>query len=63
VVIYNPSNQVLTTQYTDADGYYMYAYKHTAKSATYTVNLPGWAKSTSITVKANGFAPVDFEVP
>jgi hypothetical protein len=63
VAIYNPTGGVLTTQYTDEDGYYMYAYKHTAKAATYTVKLPGWAKSTSITVKANGFAPINFEVP
>jgi hypothetical protein len=63
VVIYNPKGQVLATLYTDADGYYMYAYKHTAKSATYTVKLPGYAKSVSILVKPNGFAAVDFEIP
>jgi len=63
VVIYNSKNAVLATVYTDADGYYMYAYKHTAKSATYTVKLPAHGKSTPVTVKANGFAAVDFEVP
>jgi hypothetical protein len=62
VVIYNPKGQVLATLYTDADGYYMYAYKHTSKSATYTVKLPGYAKSVSVLVKANGFAAVDFEI-
>ena len=41
----------------------MYAYKHTAKSATYTVKVPAYSKSTAITVKANGFAGIDFEVP
>jgi hypothetical protein len=63
VVIYNPYGKVLATVYTDADGYYMYAYKHTAKSATYTVKLPVWAKSVAITVKANGLAAIDFETP
>jgi hypothetical protein len=63
VVIYNAKGAVLTTLYTDADGYYMYPYKHTAKAATYTVKLPSYGKSTAISVKANGFAPVDCEVP
>ena len=48
---------------TDEDGYYTYPYKDTAKAATYTVKLPDHGKSTAITVKANGFAPVDFEIP
>ncbi len=61
VVIYNPKGAVLATVYTDADGYYMYPYKHTAKSATYTVKVPDHKLSTAITVKANGFAPIDFE--
>jgi hypothetical protein len=63
VTIYDPNKRLMTTLYTDADGYYMYPYKHTAKSATYTVKLPTYSKATPITVKANGFAPVDFEVP
>ena len=33
-----------------------------SKSATYTVKVPADNKSTSIAVKANGFAPVNFEV-
>lgn len=63
VVIYNPLGKVLATVYSDADGYHMYAYKHTSKSATYTVKLLSYGKSTAITVKANGFAAVDFTVP
>jgi 5-hydroxyisourate hydrolase-like protein (transthyretin family) len=62
ITIYDPANKLLTTQYTDADGYYMYAYKHTAKSATYTVKVPAYNKAAAMTVKANGFAAVDFEV-
>lgn len=62
ITIYDPSNKLLTTLYTDADGYYMYAYKHTSKAATYTVKAPAYGKSTPVTVKANGFAAVDFDV-
>ncbi len=62
ITIYDPTNKLLTTQYTDADGYYMYAYKHTAKAATYTIKAPAYGKSTAVTVKANGFAAVDYEV-
>jgi hypothetical protein len=63
VVVYNPKNAVLTTLYTDQDGYYMFPYKHTAKAATYTLKLPAYNKSQAITVKANGFAAIDFELP
>lgn len=48
--------------YTDADGCYLHAYKHRAKSATHTVKAPAFNKVVKITVKANGVAPVDFEV-
>ncbi len=63
VKIFSPTNTLLTTQTTDEDGYYMFEYKHKAKSATYTVKLPAYNKSTAVTVKANGFAPVNFDVP
>ena len=63
VDIYDPKGVKMTTVYTDADGYYMYAYKHTAKSATYTVKVPAYGKSVAVTVKANGLAAIDFEVP
>ena len=63
VTIYDPAGKLLTTVYTDVDGYYMFPYKHTSKSATYTVKVPNYNKSTAITVKANGFAGIDFQVP
>jgi hypothetical protein len=51
--------------YTDADGYYMYPYKHKARSATYYVDLgaPWVAEEVAVVVKANGFAAVNFELP
>ena len=63
VQISNSKGVVVGTLYTDEDGYYMLLYKHTAKAATYTVKLPVYNKSVAVTVKANGFAAVDFEVP
>ncbi len=65
VKIYDPAGKLLTTVYTDADGYYMFAYKHTAKSATYKVvaSYGRWTNTVSVTVKANGFAAVNFEMP
>ncbi len=63
VKIYNSSGTCVGTVYTDADGYYLLAYKHTAKTATYTIKLPAYSKQQSVTVKANGFALVNFTVP
>jgi hypothetical protein len=62
VQIYSPTKTLIGTVYTDADGYYMKAYKHTAKSATYTVKLPDYGKSAAVIVKANGLGAVNFEV-
>jgi hypothetical protein len=63
VEIYSPKGAKLVTLYTDEDGYYMFLYKHTAKAATYTIKLPNYGRTVSITVKANGFAAVDFNLP
>ena len=63
VVIYSPLGKVLVALCIDKDGYDMYPYKHKAKSGTYTVKLLDYNKSTAVTVKANGFAAIDFVVP
>ncbi len=47
---------------TDADGWYMFVYKHTGKPADYTVALQGYGLSESGTLKANKFAEVNFVV-
>jgi len=60
-----PSNLIATTT-TDSDGVYLLSYKHTGKSATFTVKLEGTTISPNpvkVTVKANGWALVDFIVP
>ena len=58
VNIYSPTGQLLTTQYTDEDGYYFFQYKHKAKSAYYMVKLPNYGRSVSVLVKANGFSGI-----
>jgi hypothetical protein len=65
VLIKKPDGSNLATVYTDADGFYFYAYKHKAKSATYTIWLPGYPSVPfqPVIVKANGFAVVNFTVP
>ncbi len=65
IKVYSPTNALLTTLTTDVDGYYLFAYKHTAKSATYKIvaSYGTWTQTISVTVKANGFAAVDFEIP
>jgi hypothetical protein len=55
-------SQLLGTATTDADGWYMFVYKHTGKPAGYTVALQGYGLSESGTLKANKFAEVNFVV-
>jgi hypothetical protein len=65
IKIYSPTNALLATLSTDEDGYYMFEYKHKAKSATYKIVASSgtWSEIVDVTIKANGFAAVDFEVP
>ena len=45
---------------TNGDGYYFISYKHTGKSATYTLAVDGGGYTTeTVMVKANGFVMVD----
>ena len=62
IQIRNPLGLTLATLYTDSDGYYMLAYKHKARSATYTIRLPEYDLIRAVTIKANGFSVVNFEV-
>jgi hypothetical protein len=50
----------LGTATTDDDGWYMYIYKYTGKSAPYTVEWHGSGLSKSGTLRANRFAEVNF---
>jgi len=60
VQIYDSSNKLLATVYTDQDGWYMWQYKYTGKAATFTVKLPNYNLVQSVTLKSNGFVLVYF---
>lgn len=62
VLIYQ-GTKLMSTVYTDEDGWYMWSYKWTGKAATFTVKMPAYNLSQSVTLKANGYLQVDFEVP
>ena len=62
VQIYGPDGKLLATVYTDADGYYVYTFKPTGKAATYTVKLPDYKQTKSVTVKANSLVEVNFVI-
>ena len=41
----------------------MWQYKATGKASTYTVNLPAYKLSQSVSLNANGYVVVNFLVP
>ena len=55
--------KLMATVYTDADGWYMWQYKYTGKAATFTVKLPDYNLSKSVTLKSNGYLVVSFTLP
>ena len=63
VQIYDASNKLQATLTTDQDGWYMWQYKYTGKAATFTVKLPAYAQSQTVTLKSNGFATASFTLP
>jgi hypothetical protein len=63
VKVLNSSGSVVGNVSTDADGWYMWAYKYTGKASTFTVKLPAYGLSQSVTMKSNAFLIVDFTVP
>jgi len=60
VQIYDSNNKLLGTVTTDGDGWYMWAYKYTGKAATFTVKLPAYNATQTVTLKSNGFLVVNF---
>jgi len=60
VQLYGPTGKLISTAYTDADGFYPIVYKHTGKAAQYKVKLPDYGLEKSVTLKANGYAIVIF---
>jgi len=41
----------------------MCAYKHIGKAATFTVKLPDYKLQQSVTLKANSFVVVNYQLP
>ncbi|MFX1428330.1 MAG: carboxypeptidase-like regulatory domain-containing protein, partial [Promethearchaeota archaeon] len=62
VEIYDPDNNLLTTLFTDDDGFYFFHYKHTGKGAMYVVKLPDYNVEQEVYVKANKFVEVNFQI-
>ena len=48
---------------TDEDGWYMWVYKYTGKAVSFTVNLPAYNQTQSVTLKSNGYGILNFNVP
>jgi len=64
VEIRDSTGTLLKTVFTDADGWYMWQYKHTGKAATYTIALPDYPGQTqAVTLKSNQLVTVNFELP
>jgi 5-hydroxyisourate hydrolase-like protein (transthyretin family) len=49
----------------DDDGFYQISYKHTGKAALFkvTIVLGSFTQTQEVTLKANAFFQVDFDVP
>jgi hypothetical protein len=61
VQLISPTKTVVGTVTTDPDGVWQILYKHTGKAANYTVKLPDLGRQQTVTLKANGFAIVNFD--
>ena len=61
VQFFGPTGTLIATTTTDRDGFYTITYKHTGKAANFTVKLPDYGTQKTVTLKANGFARVNFE--
>ena len=60
---YWQGSKKLGAQATDEDGWSMWLYKYTGKATTFTVKLPAYGLSQSVTMKSNGYVSVGFSVP
>jgi hypothetical protein len=62
VDLYDPDGQLMITNTTDEDGWYLFEYKHKGKQAEYTIELPDYSASQTVLLKANKFAEVNFTI-
>lgn len=61
--IYDSSGKLVASLVTDINGWFMWQFKMTGKAADYTVKLPAYGLSQTVTLKANGYAIVNFSLP
>ena len=61
--IWDSNTKKVASLTTDQHAWYAWQYKYTGKAATFTVKLPKYGKSQSVTSKSNGFVVVNFTTP
>jgi hypothetical protein len=61
VEIYGPDGKLLATVHIDEDGFYFY-YEYKGKAGAFATKLLTYNKQPTITLKANGFAVVNFSI-
>jgi hypothetical protein len=55
-------SKVLARGSTDADGFYLLGYKHKGRAANFTVEITGLNMQQVVTLKANGYVEVDWDL-
>ena len=66
VTLISPRGTTVSSRVTDEDGFFLIGYKHSGKAAVYGVSIvtpSGYREARTVTLKANSFVTVDFEVP
>src|SRR5262249_49916414 len=63
VKIYDAKNSLMASLTTDQDGWYMWQYKYTGKATTFTVKVPAYDLTQSVTLKSNAFIISSFTTP
>jgi hypothetical protein len=61
VEVVGPTGKVVSSTFTDEDGYTMYSYKHKGKAQDFIVRLPLLGIQQTVTMKANGYALTVFD--
>jgi len=63
VRIFNAKGALVANLWTDSDGWYMWTFKFSGKTVTYTVKVPAFSLSQTITMTSKQFVLVNFWVP
>lgn len=61
VQLIGPRGTIVGSTTSDANGFYMFSYKHKGKVADYTIKLPDLGREKTVTLRPGGWARVDFE--